>query len=163
MHTFKIGQLVWHGSRYWKFDGLVGSERAGWNTKFIPYQVVKITAKQIVVDNTSMGEVFHLKREVMERQGKQYHTRFHEYFYATKPKSDPEHRYEFKGHMGFGALPSYDALLTLGLRHPYTESAAKRAYRRLAKTAHPDKGGTSQEFTRLKTAYDTAIRFAVNL
>lgn len=173
MHTFKIGQSVWRGFRYWKMDSLVGTERVGWNTKFIAYQIQEITPQRIKVCHDAFTiagteksakdwKPLFLNRATMEKAGKQYHTRYHEYFYATKPKSDPEHRYYSSPsfHAVFGTTPSHKALDVLGLSHPYTETDAKRAYRRLAKSAHPDKGGTSQEFTRLKSAYDTALRFA---
>lgn len=162
-HSFKVGGYIWHGSRYWKTDGLVGAERIGWNTTFIAYQIIKITAKQIVAScpTCRLFPCITLKRLVMERDGKQYHTGPHEYFYADKPKTDPEHRYYDQHipsfHQVFG---NSEYLTTLGLNQPYTRRDALSAYRRLAKIAHPDKGGSSQEFTRLKSAYDTALKFA---
>lgn len=132
---------------------------------FLPYAVYKITAKRIVIcaltGHKGLGPEMFLNRQVMERDGKQYHTKFHEYFYAVKPKVDPEHRYyEWRipsFHQVFG---DSEYLTTLGLKQPYTVNEAKRAYRRLAKTAHPDKGGSTQAFVKLKTAFDTALRFA---
>ena len=41
------------------------------------------------------------------------------------------------------------------LQHGATESAVKDAYRRLAKTRHPDKGGTKKAFQALVAAYET--------
>ena len=46
----------------------------------------------------------------------------------------------------------------LGVSYPCTLDAAKRAFRSLAKTVHPDHGGTAEEFMRIKEAYDQAAR-----
>lgn len=82
---FKIGDTIWHGCRYWKQESLEPHEVSGWNTEWIPYSVVRVTPKRIVIDNTVIGEVFYLNRQTMERDDCQYHSRVHEYFFARKP------------------------------------------------------------------------------
>lgn len=47
------------------------------------------------------------------------------------------------------------ALARLGLDWNTTLDAAKRAYRAMCLTAHPDKGGSHEEFTALTRAHDT--------
>lgn len=46
----------------------------------------------------------------------------------------------------------------LGVRTPYTEAKIKRAYKRKAKTVHPDAGGDEAAFVILQTAYEEALR-----
>ncbi len=162
--AFKIGAIVWRGFRYWNdldmtFSGLGGN--VGWNTTFIPYQVLKFTRKQIKVmlladsingtDATEQDrEPLVLDRKTMERTGKQYHTRFHEYFYAVKPDADPEQR-----------AAQSNAPNVLNLPPLYTESDVRRAFKRLARTAHPDHGGSNAAFIELKKAHDEALRSAL--
>ena len=163
--TFKIGGVVWRGYRYWNnldltFSGLGGN--VGWNTTFVPYLVLKFTRKRIKVmlladsingtDATAEDrEPLFLDRGTMERQGKQYHTRFHEYFYATKPATDPEQR----------DTRQDSAHNVLNLPPFYTEDDVRRAYKRLARTAHPDSGGSNAAFIELKRAHDEALRTAL--
>lgn len=152
MRTFKLGQIIWHGSRYWKTDSLIDDEILGWNTKYVPYKIARITPKQILVYHSESDTVVYLNRQTMERDGKQYHTRFHEYFYAVKPP--PEKDFHFHRMPTFRA----DCFITLGLSHPCTQAEVRRAYKRLAKTAHPDLGGSHQSFINLKQAHDSALR-----
>lgn len=153
--TFQVGQTVYHGWRYWKSDGLESGEVLGWNTLYLPYRITKITAARIHVEHKDTR--IQLNRETMETKGKQYHTRFHEYFYAEKPKP------ESKDWNWTGSKPVFngDALATLGLSLPCTQADVRRAYKRLAKTAHPDAGGSHQAFIKLKQAHDSALRFAI--
>lgn len=162
--TFQVGNTVWRGYRYWNdldltFSGLGGY--VGWNTTFIPYRIVAITEDRIKlqlladsingIDATEKDrKPLYLKRLVMQNRGAQYHTRYHEYFYATKPAADPERR-DSQG----------NASNVLKLPTLYTESDVKRAYRRLARTAHPDAGGSDAAFIELKRAHDEALRSAV--
>lgn len=59
--------------------------------------------------------------------------------------------------------PVHTCLTLLGLKLPCTEAEVQRAYRTLLKTpnGHPDHGGTSETFTRLKRAYDEALALVV--
>ena len=51
-----------------------------------------------------------------------------------------------------------DAYLALGLTENPTSEAVERAFRRLAQTAHPDRGGCRQEWDRLVEARTVALR-----
>jgi len=62
---------------------------------------------------------------------------------------------------GFAALPaggSPDWRETLGLGGEPTAEEVDRAYRRLAKAAHPDAGGDPERFRELAAAYERARR-----
>lgn len=47
-----------------------------------------------------------------------------------------------------------DALRTLGLKPGCSAQEVTKAFRRLARTRHPDKGGSKEEFQRLRAAYE---------
>lgn len=46
----------------------------------------------------------------------------------------------------------------LGLPEGATEAEIKRAYRRLAALHHPDRGGDAEAFTRVRRAYEHALK-----
>lgn len=157
---FQIGQIVYHGWRYWKSEGLKFGELPGWNTIYLQYHVTKITAARICVERKDTR--IQLNRVTMEREGKQYHTRFHEYFYAEKPAPESKD-WNWAGStfaQAWGTALDSDALGVLGLSLPVTRADVRRAYKRLAKTVHPDLGGTHEEFIKLKNAHDSALRLA---
>lgn len=167
---FRVGGIVWRGYRYWSGlslleQSLLGNpatgDYSGWNTTFVPYSVLAFTRKRIKVmllpDSINGTEAtekdrepLFLDRATMERDGKQYHARYHEYFYAVKPKSDPEHRHSSSETIGVFNLPV-----------PYTKADVRRAYKRLAHDAHPDHGGSESAFIELKKAHDEALRGAI--
>jgi hypothetical protein len=159
---FKLGGTVYHGSRYWKSEGLEAGEVIGWNTLYLPYRITKITAARIHIEHKDTR--IQLNRATMERDGKQYHTRFHEYFYAEKLRPESKD-WNWAGSTGY-TLPSFnqvfgiDCLTILGLSLPCTQKDVRRAYKRLALKTHPDLGGNSQDFIKLKEAHDSALRFA---
>lgn len=160
--TFKVGNTIWHGSRYWKTDDLQSGEIQGWNTKYIPYTVARITAKRIEVYNAETREAFWLNREAMERDGKQYHSRVHEYFYSVKPPPEKRQRWYQWSVPSFEGVFGSECLSILGLSAPVTRDDVRRAYKRLAKLAHPDVGGDHQAFIKLKEAHDSAMRLATS-
>lgn len=47
---------------------------------------------------------------------------------------------------------------TLGLKPPTSRDQIKRAYRTLSLKLHPDQGGSDEEFVKLHSAYETALR-----
>jgi hypothetical protein len=67
----------------------------------------------------------------------------------------------------FEALPSPDGVVTLtcwqvlDLEPGASEMDIERAYREKAKSAHPDKGGSREEWDQLRAAYDQAKAAAV--
>jgi len=52
-----------------------------------------------------------------------------------------------------------DFMVTLGLRPPYTEEDVKQAYLVKAKAAHPDHGGSIDEFVKLQEAYERGTEY----
>ena len=50
-----------------------------------------------------------------------------------------------------------DFLALLGLAPPYSIDDVKEAYRAKVKTAHPDVGGSTAEFTQIQEAYERAL------
>lgn len=48
---------------------------------------------------------------------------------------------------------------SLGLELPCTEEDIKKAYRRLAETMHPDRGGDRQKFMMLQRQFEAALQF----
>ena len=49
-----------------------------------------------------------------------------------------------------------DFMIALGLLPPYTVEDVKRAYFDRALSAHPDRGGSAEEFIKLHEAYTQA-------
>ena len=47
----------------------------------------------------------------------------------------------------------------LGIKETDDESIIKKAYHRLARDYHPDKGGNPEDMVRLNNAYEWAMRF----
>lgn len=64
----------------------------------------------------------------------------------------------FAGHVSLPAPEQWWQVL--GLRQGATESEIASAYRRLAKAAHPDNGGSDAAMARLNTARDAGLRAA---
>lgn len=52
------------------------------------------------------------------------------------------------------AIDSPDFYADLGIARDASPAAIKAAYRKRAKTAHPDAGGNADDFARLQRAYD---------
>ena len=52
------------------------------------------------------------------------------------------------------AMSRADATRLLGLRGSFDEKELKSAYRKKSLAAHPDKGGTTEEFVRVAEAYE---------
>jgi hypothetical protein len=55
------------------------------------------------------------------------------------------------------AVAQQDCFAQLELTPPYSVAAVKRAYRRLAKQHHPDRGGAASRFLALQHAYRQAL------
>lgn len=65
---------------------------------------------------------------------------------------------QLAAHLGLKPIPT-DPLRVLGLDHPPTSKAElTRAFRKTAKVAHPDKGGSNEAMRRVVEAYETIKR-----
>lgn len=151
-------EFVWHARRFWVQEP-TGDQHLGWNTRFEPCWVMKKTAKQVHILSPSLGKLW-LNREKLEREGKVYHSKPHEYFYAVHPGVDPEKiRY---GQMWTDAWKllggGHPAFAVLGLQQGCSKPDIKRAYKKLARRAHPDFGGSHEAFIELNKAYEEAMR-----
>jgi hypothetical protein len=165
MRTIKIGTMIYHQSRYWKSENLQAGEVLGWNARYLPYVVTRVTEKTIYATGcgpdgqTSRVQLPRTKRpqrpgcapdKTLEAHGKQYHSRFHEYFYVEIPKAKSVIHNWMSQHA--------KAVSLLGLTSPFSADDVRRAYKKLALKAHPDVGGSHNEFIRLKEARDIALR-----
>ncbi len=56
--------------------------------------------------------------------------------------------------------PRPEFMVTLGLLPPYAEEDVRMAYHEKAKRAHPDRGGSVEEFRRLQEAFEQATEYA---
>jgi hypothetical protein len=86
-----------------------------------------------------------LDREKLEREGSVWSRQARAIFYTT-PIEDRQQSWQ---------VPA--CLQALGLGPKATPALVKAAYRRLAKTAHPDAGGTHEAFVALQEAYEQAL------
>jgi hypothetical protein len=113
--------------------------------------VFKKTPKRIGILSPTLG-VLYLNREIFDRDGKVYHSKPCEYFYRTKPASDPE-----KPRKTTAPNKLQTACEVLGLSFPVSANEVKRAYKRLARKTHPDGGGRQEDFVRLNQAYQLVM------
>jgi hypothetical protein len=148
-------EYVYHARRYWVQEPVNG-QHIGWNTRFEPCLILRRTAKQVAIQSPQYG-VLYLNRQALERDGRVYHSKPHEWFYAVRPAVDPE-----RPRAGFRTVytPPTGAFATLGLQPGCSKADVKRAYKRLAKSAHPDVGGDHSSFIKLNEAYESAMRLA---
>lgn len=66
-------------------------------------------------------------------------------------------RFFFVARIGSAMLSRGEAAAMLGLSETASAADARRAYRKLARTAHPDRGGSVDTFLRLRTALDAFV------
>lgn len=166
-------EIIWRGLRYWTM-GTKGTEHIGWNNWFVPYAIIKKTAKRVTLrGDFASFRAFHdrvgdfppdmddiqLDRHDLETKDKIYHSRIHEYFYKVKPAVDPERPRGDAPRFRPEILDRYriNPFAALGLPHTATKEEIKRAYKRLALKTHSDVGGSDAEFIKLKEAYEQAM------
>ena len=119
-----------------------------------PHRVVKKTASHVYVDirpyrpdwRSFDVRTVRLDRAALERDGYAYSRVERDRFYTTPIEQRAgQNRY----------TPA--CLVTLGLTYPCQVEDVKRAYRRLAKTHHPDHGGDAAQFRVVQAAYEAAL------
>jgi len=128
----------------------------------VRHRIVKRTRLKVFVDKESYRDdgvingdwrdfayqrTVALDRTALERDGSVWSRRCGNRFYTT-PKDQRSANF----------LPA--CAVVLGLTMPWTAEEAKRAFRALVKTAHPDSGGSNDEFRKLHEAYGEAKRLA---
>ncbi len=130
---------------------------------WLAYPVLKVTAKRIfigrayhVVGNEDfllespdpLQECASLDRAKFESEGRIYHHRWREVFYLDLPSPSR-----------MAPSPMIEqALSVLGLTWPASPEDIRVAYRRRAFEAHPDTGGSEEEFRRVHEAYDLCAK-----
>lgn len=150
-----MSDWVYHAKRFW-VQNPTGNQHLGWNTDFEPCVIAKTTVKRVLIVSPSLGCLW-LNREALERDGKVYHSRPHEYFYKVKPNVDPE-KPKTSARVSSNIQ---SAFATLGLTYPANQAAIKRAYKRKAREAHPDTGGHHEVFIKLNAAFKTALKYGI--
>jgi hypothetical protein len=130
----------------------------------VPHRVAKRTRKYVYVEQRPYGAerltggwpdhdapTFRLDRAVLEQKG-------YAFVPLTADVDDPLFfalPYQERVTQYAGRVPACFSLL--GLPFPCTVAEVKMAYRRLAKHAHPDQGGSHGEFLELQAAYGQAL------
>jgi hypothetical protein len=120
-----------------------------------PHRVVRMTPRWLYVERDLYrgpefrrhdGPVtcYRIDRVVLERDGEVWSQAARDCFYL-RPHDRP-------------ARPAPPCLAALGLTLAATEGDVRRAFRRQARTAHPDAGGTADAFRDLRTCYEEALR-----
>lgn len=132
----RLGDTVW---RLWsnKDPGRVWYE---------PYDVVKVTAKQVWVRGFMEDKCIILKRGVLERIGSCTSYRHGAIFYLKVP--------DFYERRTIGYLMDREPREVLGLHKDYTDEDLKAAYRRKALEHHPDRGGDPGRYKEVHAAYE---------
>jgi hypothetical protein len=147
---------------YYDVRGAQQTGQKGWRS--LPYLVVKCTAKFVYVAATPYeadkqtgdwaGERIRLERASLEKWGYAFialgdadHFGLEEPLFYTTP-------YSARASVDVG---QGDCFALLEMTPPFTVAAVKRAYRRLAKQHHPDRGGAAVDFLALQTAYRQAL------
>jgi hypothetical protein len=102
----------------------------------------------------SLGDdsAIDLDRRKLERKGCVSSRRGHHSFYLLPEGGGP-------AHATAASAMTLQALQLLGLGWPCNAEDLKAAYRRRSKEAHPDVGGSPEEFRRVREAYEHAARF----
>ncbi len=135
----------------------------------IPYRIVKKTRKYIFVDREPWREsaklsgdwrdfqqrTFVLDRAEFERTGKAGRSKW---WYGTY-YADPAIYYAESKATAFRP----ECFIVLDLAADASRDAIHKAYRRLARQTHPDHGGDSEEFKRVRKAYEDALAFAARV
>jgi hypothetical protein len=134
----------------------------------VPHRVARRTREYVYVEKSpySPGDLtggwldgeqptFRLDRQALEQEG---YTFIPAATYITDTEDPLFYRWPRQARMGWdeGQLPRCLELLKLSWPCPVTE--VKEAYRSLVKHAHPDGGGTHDEFLALQGAYEQALR-----
>lgn len=129
-----------------------------WDCSWLPdswteHPVIKKTTKFFYVAWLGRKDnVLRLNRQELEQAGETFH-RMRETFYNEAGKAEYERQHS--------EMSTPDCLKELGLARLATVQDVKRAYRQLAQQHHPDAGGKHEDFIKLQSAYEAAIKIAM--
>lgn len=109
----------------------------------------------------------HVPRETLDRDGVWVEMPDMSTYYLLGPTVIEAHAREWAaykerldGRAPKGKDPISEAAFVLGVEVPCTKAEVKAAYRKRSKTAHPDKGGSPEEFNKIRDAYETLLKMA---
>jgi hypothetical protein len=139
------------------------TERRKWVS--VPHRVMRKTRKFVFVEQQpySPGELtgswfdresptFRLDRWMLEKEG-------YAFVPATTYVEDAEEIFFNNEYTKPSGEVRIKCIQELNLSWPCTEAEVKVAYRRLAKSAHPDGGGSQEMFLALQESYVQALQF----
>jgi hypothetical protein len=131
----------------------------------VPHRVMRKTRQFVFIEQQSYspGELtgswfdqkiptFRLDRRMLEREG-------YAFIPATIYVEDAEEIFFSNEYTKASGEVQIRCIQRLNLVWPCTETDVKRAYRTLAKSAHPDGGGSQDKFLALQEAYVQALQF----
>ena len=137
------------------------TERKQWVA--VRHRVVKRTKKSVFVEQRpyapseltgtwldSNTVTFRLDRWLLEHEG-------YAFVPATAYVGDAEEFYFTDERTKVTEIPQVKCMQVLNLTWPCTEADVKGAFRKLVKSAHPDGGGSHEQFLALQEAYDQAL------
>lgn len=134
------------------------------NWRSVPHRVVRKTRKYVYINQSPYdpdsltgtwldhdAPTFRLNRDMLEREG-------YAFVPVTADIDDPLFfTIPYQERVAQYAHGSFACLDRLGLSFPCSIAEVKAAYRELAKRAHPDHGGSHDEFLALQAAYEQAL------
>jgi hypothetical protein len=144
------------------FQDVWDEEAEGWYS--VPHRVVRKTKRYLYVEQHAYDpdrrtgswldqddRTLRLDRHMLETEGYTLapNIEIDDPLFFTQPYADRSPLSE---------APSPDCFARLQLTYPCTVDEVKTAYRRLARQAHPDQGGSHEEFLALRAAYEQALQ-----
>lgn len=130
----------------------------------VPHRVMRRTKKFVFIEQKpyapeeaavpwfdQAAPTFRLDRALLEREG-------YAYVPATASAEDADEFYFSNAREKPPRMAQPRCIQALHLTWPCSAEAVKRAYRRLARSAHPDGGGSGEAFLALQTAYEQALK-----
>jgi hypothetical protein len=145
------------------FRDVYDTESSMWVS--VPHRVMRRTKKFVFVEQQpySPGELtgswfdresptFRLDRRMLEKEG-------YAFVPATVYVEDAEEIFFNNEYTKASGEVQIKCIQALNLSWPCTEAEVKGAYRKLAKSAHPDGGGNQEMFLALQEAYVQALYF----
>ena len=120
--------------------------------KWIAHRIIKRTRYYYFIARLPWSNpTIKLPRLELEQKGAVWHRGSCECYYSEKGKAKFDREHEV-------IYPVPECLKAFGLDRAASVDDLKRAYRRLTKECHPDKGGSNEAFRQLQEHYDAALK-----
>jgi hypothetical protein len=126
----------------------------------IPHRIIRRTPRRVFVNTNPYhdgkdiwdGRTYALDRAELEQTGSAFaRRRWFLCFWASMEAFHRDHR------SPYSEPPS--CLAFFGLKLPANVDSLKAVYRERAKKAHPDRGGSAEDFRQVEAQYQAALRF----